>query len=128
MTLMGAELEPDFAIWDGGFSGYGAAEERAKLEPGPFSVTKEEGERLGTLTVPLKRFSYRYRAADLAWWAAALLPNDSEETATILMTAGGWLKSRDPVEANRFYQALVIRCGKTKLGKAAADRHWFPAD
>jgi tetratricopeptide (TPR) repeat protein len=128
MTLMGAELEPDFAIWGGSFSSYGAAEDRIKLPAGPFSITKEEQERLSNVAIPAKRFSYRYRAADLAWWAASLLPNENDETATVLETAGGWLKSRDPVEANKFYQALVIRCGQTKRGKAASERHWFPSD
>jgi hypothetical protein len=126
MVLMGAELEPDFGIWGGSFSNGGAAEERAKSAERLFGMTNEEKERLANIPMPLKRFSYRYRAADLAWWAASLLPNDSDETAAILDTAGSWLKSRDPGEANRFYQALVIRCGRTKLGKAAADLHWFP--
>ncbi len=128
MTLMGAELDPDFGIWEGNFASYGSVEARMKLPPGPFSVTKEEVERLNSIPIPTKRFSYRYRAADLAWWAASLLPNESDETAEILSTAGGWLKARDPIEANRFYQALVIRCGHTKLGRAAAERHWFPSD
>jgi len=126
MDLMGAELEPDFAIWGGWYSAYGAVEERLKLDAGPFGVTAEERGRLAAIAIPAKRFSYRYRAADLAWWAASLLPNDNDETAAVLNTAGSWLKSRDPVEANRFYQALVIRCGRTKLGRAAAERHWFP--
>ena len=80
LALMGAELEPDFAIWGGGFSGYGTAGERGKLGPGLFSVTKEETEGLASIAIPSKRFSYRYRAADLACWAPALLPNDSDET------------------------------------------------
>jgi len=128
MTLMGAELDPDFGIWDGNFSSYGGVEARIKLPPGLFSVTKEESDRLTSIAIPPKRFSYRYRAADLAWWAASLLPNESDETAEILNAAGTWLKARDPMEANRFYQALVIRCGHTKLGKAASERHWFAPD
>lgn len=128
MVLMGAELQPDYAIWGGSFSNYGAAEERLKMDAGAFSPTKEESERLAAIAIPAKRFSYRYRAADLAWWAAALLPNDDDQTAEILNQAGGWLKSRDPVEANRFYQALVIRCGRTKIGRAAAEQHWFPSE
>ncbi len=67
-----------------------------------------------------------YRAADLAWWAASLMPNDSADTARILMEAGGWLKDRDPRAAERFYQAMAIRCGNTSLGRAAAQIHWFP--
>ena len=61
-------------------------------------------------------------------WAASLLPNDSGETARILCTAGGWIKNSDPGEANRFYQALVIRCPGTALGKQAAARKWFPEE
>jgi hypothetical protein len=68
----------------------------------------------------------RYRAAELGWWAASLMPNDSGETAHILNTAGGWLKNRDPEAANRFYQALVIRCPNTAPGRQAAARNWFP--
>ena len=128
MALMGAELEPDFGIWDGSFSGSNTGAERLKPGNDPFSATKDESVRLASIPIPAKRFSYRYRAADLAWWAASLLPNESDETAEILNTAGGWLKARDPIEANRFYQALVIRCGRTKLGKAAAARHWFPPE
>ncbi|MEO6995806.1 MAG: hypothetical protein ABI273_19530, partial [Lacunisphaera sp.] len=127
MAFMGTELDPDFGIWDGEFA-FDQTEDRLKEKSGPFSATTEERARLSSLPIPARRFSYRYRAADLAWWAAALLPNGSEETATILNTAGGWLKARDPVEANRFYQALVIRCGRTTLGKAATDLHWFPPD
>mgnify|MGYP001546577355 FL=1 len=127
MTLMGTELDPDFGIWDGAFA-YDESEDRVKGNAGAFSATKEERELLSGMPIPAKRFSYRYRAADLAWWAAALLPNGADGTATILNTAGGWLKARDPVEANRFYQALVIRCGRTALGKAAAGSHWFSSD
>ncbi len=127
MAFMGTELEPDFGIWDGEFA-FDQTQDRLKENAGPFSATREERERRSSLPIPAKRFSHRYRAADLAWWAAALLPNGDDETATILNTAGGWLKARDPVEANRFYQALVIRCGRTTLGKAAADLHWFPPD
>ena len=128
MALMGAELEPDFAIWDGAFSVDGVGGARQRLPAGRFSPTKEETERLGSIAIPAKRFSYRYRAADLAWWASSLLPNDNDETAMMLATAGGWLKSRDPLEADRFYRALVIRCGRTKLGRAAAALRWFPPD
>jgi hypothetical protein len=85
-----------------------------------------ELQRLEAQRGPEKRFHYRYRAAELAWWAASLLPNESEETARILHTAGGWLKARDPQAANPFYQALVLRCGGTELGRAAAKVRWFP--
>ena len=92
------------------------------LAPTPFELN-----RLAATPVPTLRFHYRYRAADLAWWAASLMPNDSEDTAKILVEAGGWLKDRDPAAADKFYKALVIRCGNTVLGQAAAKVHWFPA-
>ncbi len=63
---------------------------------------------------------------ELAWWAAALFPNESEETAAVLDEAGRWLKARDPQRANEFYRALVLRCPKTSRGLAAAQRRWFP--
>jgi hypothetical protein len=89
--------------------------------------TPAEIARLTEHPTPEKRFHYRYRAADLAWWAAALLPNNDELTAEILDTAGRWLAARDPASAQRFYQALVLRCGATERGRAAAAVRWFPS-
>lgn len=100
----------------------------ARLGGGVFATTPAELARLESLSTAEKNFRhFRYRAAELAWWAASLLPNDSDETAEILATAGGWLKARDPEAAQPFYQALVIRCGNTALGRAAAERRWLPA-
>ena len=48
---------------------------------------------------PDKRFHYRYRAADLAWEAARLMPDNAPELAVLLCEAGGWLKARDPKAA-----------------------------
>jgi hypothetical protein len=127
LALFGTELEPDWSIWGASYNlEPDAAKRRTVKLPDPFGPTAKELERLAADSVPEKRFSYRYRAADLAWWAASLLPNDSDETAKILTEAGGWLAGRDPAAANRFYQALVIRCGNTDLGRAAAKAHWFP--
>jgi hypothetical protein len=131
LELFGTEQAPDWRIWDGNYDLESVAVTRVKVaQPevgGVLATTSTELERLKENPVPEKRFSYRYRAADLAWWAAALLPNDSDETARILDTAGRWLIGRDDKAAERFYQALVIRCGNTALGKAAAEKHWFPS-
>ena len=35
------------------------------------------------------------------------MPNNSDETARVLCTAGAWLKMRDPETADIFYKALV---------------------
>ncbi|MDR2982072.1 MAG: hypothetical protein LBV12_07480 [Puniceicoccales bacterium] len=70
----------------------------------------------------------RYRAAELAEFAAALLPNNDERTSRILATTGAWLKYREPRAADPFYKMLVIRCPDTPLGKAADKLHWFPPE
>ncbi len=72
--------------------------------------------------VPEDRFHYRYEAADHAWDAA----DQSDQTARVLCVAGSWLKDRDPQAADRFYKALVRRCGKTQLGREADKLRWFP--
>ncbi len=128
MEWLGTELEPDWAIYGGDFDLTSTSAQRrsvAASQQGPFAATAAEAERLEHQRVPEKRFHYRYRAAELAWWAASLLPNESELTAHILVTAGGWLKARDPKAAEPFYQALVLRCGQTELGREAKKRHWF---
>jgi hypothetical protein len=129
LELMGTELNPDNHLWAGQFGGWrnlaAMRVENLHFIGGPFQPTDDELERVSEHSVPERRFHYRWRAAELAWWAASLLPNESEETAAILHTAGIWLKARDPQEANRFYQAIAIRCGRTELGKQVAERHWF---
>ena len=127
-VLLGTELQPDWGIWDNNFTAgvtiHGRVT-RLPLEGGLFAPTPGERKRLTARRVPENRFHYRYRATDLAWWAAALLPNDSDETARIHHEAGGWLQRRDPRAAERFHQALVIRCRNTTLGRAAAREHGF---
>lgn len=127
LELWGTELDPDWAISHANFDRGVAAADRVRATA-VFGPTALERQRLEQQPAATTRFSYRYRAAELAWWAASLLPNDGDETARILHEAGGWLKARDPHAAEPFYQALVIRCGNTALGRAAADKHWFASD
>jgi len=75
---------------------------------------------------PLGKWHHLYEAADHAWSACELMPDGTDETALRLCRAGRWLMYRDPSAANRFYKALVRRCGQTKLGKQAAELHWLP--
>lgn len=126
LALCGTELAPDFAIWGGDFATGLNLEERAQL-PAHLRPSSDERVRASAQdTGRGQRFHYRYLAAELAWDATALMPDHSEATARALVEAGGWLKNRDPRAANRFYQALVRRCGATELGRRAAARHWFP--
>lgn len=129
LELLGTELEPDWFIWGADYATEPAEALRrgTAVPPGSkFPPAETELERLENHAVPRKRFSYRYRAAELAGWAAALLPNDSEQAAEMLDTAGRWLMQRDPEAAEPFYQLLVLRCPHTELGRRAAIRRWFP--
>lgn len=129
MDWIATELEPDWAIWGGSFELEPTAKARAAVpswEGGVLAPTTEELARIGAREPAGPRFHYRYEAAELAWWATSLMPDQNEETARVLCEAGGWLKARNPKAAERFYQALVLRCGKTELGREAARLRWFP--
>jgi hypothetical protein len=146
MELMGTEGGADSSSTNGDFIspntamerltgqkqkiGYSDEEEEQDFKPGPASlvvpVSPDEKKRLAiTKLNPEKRYHYRHVAAGLAWKAAGLLPDQSEITADVLNTAGGWLKGRYPKEADRFIQAIERRCYKTEIGKEAGKKHWF---
>jgi len=125
MELVATEVEPDWAIHSGSFKvgvAWGERTNSMVLQP-----TAGELQRAQKHGVPgEERFHYRYLAAELAWEAAALMPNNTDETAHVLYTAGRWLRNRDPKAADLFYKALVNRCRKTALGRAADEKRWFP--
>ncbi len=77
---------------------------------------------------PDHRYHYRFVAARLGWEAAELMPDQDAATASVLCTAGSWIKTLDNQEADRFYKALVRRCGKTALGAEADRLRWFPKE
>jgi tetratricopeptide (TPR) repeat protein len=68
---------------------------------------------------------FRHRAADLAWEAAALLPDNTTEKVEALYTGGSWIKARDPKGADRFYKAICKHCAGTDLGQRCAKARWF---
>jgi hypothetical protein len=39
--------------------------------------------------------------------------------------AGNWVKDRDEKIGNQYMRVIEARCGKTKIGHAAAAKHWF---
>ncbi|MDR3402740.1 MAG: hypothetical protein P4L99_09590 [Chthoniobacter sp.] len=139
MELFGAETAPNWSFFDGDYELEDIGGLRAGLRPPPEwkdelfkkaawlpRISSEEIHRnLRLRPTPNARFHYRYVAAEIAWQAAQLRPPD-EETARMLCIAGGWLKSRDPDAADRFYQELVGRCGQTALGREGERRRWFP--
>jgi hypothetical protein len=126
MELTGYELEPDATIFAGSYQ-YGLADVRTNDESKVAPISDEEKTRAEkSAAQPNKRFHYRYKAAELAWQAAQMMPDESDQTAQVLCQAGSWLKNRDPKAADPFYKALVRRCGHTDLGRRADILRWFP--
>ncbi|MBI3880352.1 MAG: hypothetical protein HY301_09860 [Verrucomicrobia bacterium] len=146
LNLIGTELEPDYFI-HGGSHVFGitpTSRERGsayepyadstaeKFEPRPKPLrlagpTAEERRRAAVEPAdPPQRFHYRYIAADLLWRAAELLPDQTEEKACVLCEAGTMLKFTHPQAADRYYKALVRKCGNTAIGKLADEVRWFP--
>lgn len=142
LELQGTELAPDYAIWGGGFQWPDTEHQRSEVdgvsaryrwadhdEKNEFRLlmlaTQGEAMRTSATQLPTRRYHYRYRAAELAMLAATLLPDDDEQAAEILNTAGRWIAPQDPEGAQLFYKTLVFRCAKTAIGRAAAERRWF---
>jgi hypothetical protein len=126
MALLGTETDPDWASTDGNWDLGVTAANRPK--EGVNRAAPDELQRAADhRPQPDRRFHYRYRAADLAWDAAKLMPDQSDQTALVLATAGNWIKALDPKSSERFYKAQVSRCGKTELGKQASAKRWLPA-
>jgi hypothetical protein len=128
MYLTGTEVEPDWALVEGDYQvetwTFQTRDTRRKnqiLRETPDETARVKRNRVN----PWRRFHYRYRAADLAWEAASLLPA-GDEKAGMLATAGRWIEHEDPQAADRFYKQLVRCCGSTELGREADELRWFP--
>ncbi|MDA7644743.1 hypothetical protein N9B57_02960 [Verrucomicrobia bacterium] len=128
IELLATEAEPDWQIYGANFQRSPLSKARLDTKRWPeMAPSQNERHRIeqSSLAIP-KRFHYRYVAAELAREAATLMPNETPETARILCQAGTWLKITDPKAADRFYKALVSRCGKTLIGQRATELGWFP--
>lgn len=128
LAMMATELDPDWAIDSGQYEYASPLSMRQELKKQRWlAVQNAEIERVKKHRPNIeKRFHYRYVAAELAWQASQLLPDNSQELARWLCESGTWLKTRDPQFADRFYKALVNRCRRTKLGQLADKKRWFP--
>lgn len=125
IELFGTDAAPDWFAYGGDFERTDPATFRATL-PDAFRASAAERRRLKNHAIaPEKRFHYRYNAADLAWQAARLMPDNDRRLAEMLDLAGRWLAPRDPEAADRFYQAIEKRCAETEIGRRAVARHWF---
>ncbi|MDB6064307.1 MAG: hypothetical protein JWR26_515 [Pedosphaera sp.] len=128
MELLGTEVAPDWAVRGGDWESDMTAPNRATNSSNTLLIADEDELKLYAAhdTTPDARFQYRYQAAYIAWEAAQLMSDNSDETAKVLWTAGCWLKNRDPKTADTLYKALVNRCRKTALGEEADRIRWFP--
>ena len=128
MELISTEVEPDWHVHLGEFEEGVTASWRATNEAAKVLVaSQDELQRSAQHRPdPEQRYHYRYQAASLAWEAARLLPDNSDETAHVLWAGGWWLKNRDPKTADLFYKALVRRNPATALGAEADRIRWFP--
>jgi hypothetical protein len=146
MEIMGTEVEPDGFVSGGNFTPgsldtertegaqvvkeYDDAKKREVETRKPvklfIAVTPEEKQRIAqNRPHPANRFHYRWVASALAWKAAGLMPDGTEELADVLNCGGSWIKDRDSKGADKFIQAIERRCAKTKIGQAARKKHWF---
>ncbi len=119
LDLLGTEIEPDWALFEGSYAVDSFAEKRADpklhrvLGPSP-----DERQRVRRNRVePEKRFHYRYQGMDLALEAAKLLPAGSEERARLLATAGNWVEGMDPKGARPLYDAIQSCCADTETAR-----------
>lgn len=128
MELIGTEVEPDWHINQGDFEDGISVASRATNAPNTFLVASQDELQRATehTVVPDLRFHYRYEAASLAWKAAGLMPNNTDQTARVLCIGGTWIKVRQPEMADVFYKSLVRRCRKTDIGRLADRMRWFP--
>lgn len=128
LELLGTELEPDWHYHGGNFTDGVTVAQREELGEKQAIVASEDELRRAQSHQPdpALRFHYRYQAAFLAWEAAKLMPDNSDETARVLCRAGSWIKYLDPPTADLFYKALVRRCRKTAIGEQADRMRWFP--
>lgn len=128
LELIGTEVEPDWQVHSGNYQyGVTVADRISLQRSNVLAAATEELARGAQHTVnPDKRWHYRYQAASLAWEAARLMPNNSDDTARALCLGGTWIKNRNPKAADVFYKALVRRCRKTALGAEADRLRWFP--
>lgn len=121
MELFGTRFAPDWSRYNGQRVPSGTD----RLEGGvarPVEALRLNSNR----PFPNRRFHYKWKAADLMWECAQLLPNNDELLAQALWYGGTYIAVEDPQGADKFYKELVHRCGKLPIGKDAENRRWFP--
>lgn len=125
MELLGTEVWPDWAGWSG-TEEFNPLENRQATNAVITAASEDEIKRSEQGVDPAMRFHYRYQAVGLAWEAAKLMKDNTDEKARLLCTAGSWIKNLNAQSADYFYKALVRHCRKTAIGAQADRMRWFP--
>jgi hypothetical protein len=114
LGLVGLELSPDWAMYEGDFDdGYFSVGLAGTLSGADDHdrVTPLERERFAATTPsPNVRFHYRYLAADYGERAADALARDSQAFAAVLCHTTAWIIGTDPARADALY-ARYLREG-----------------
>ncbi len=103
MELLGYEMSPDFAWFDGLYS----LDRVQTQEPGGLLSRGEADRQNANLAQPNNRYHYRWTAADLGSQAADLLPHTSQAFAATLCHATGWIQWSDQDVAQSLYRRYV---------------------
>jgi len=106
----------------------GGGENDPGTKPGRLYIPASDAERERLKKFSSERISigkYRRLASALAVKAAALLPDNAEETADVLNQAGRWIQDLDNHGADRIYYQLEKRCPHAVIGAAVIKKHWF---
>ncbi len=112
MELIGTELAPDYAEWDGSYA----------LDPFPLKpadlVAHDEHVRLAASAVaPDQRFHYRYVAATLAEQAAQQVHPRSQAYAAMMCNATHWMLDTDATRAAALYHRYLREGAWVPWGK-----------
>jgi hypothetical protein len=97
MQLLGFELAPDYAVYDGMFEGV------ARIVPAPAEQYRVEASKPSVDS----RFHYRLTAVDHALASAEAVPHRSQAFAAILCRATSWIIDREPERAAKVYERYV---------------------
>jgi hypothetical protein len=103
MEILGYELAPDYAVWDGSFEFSSIESPSTGNYVGPDEVERFTASEPD----PEIRYQYTLTAVDHASRAADLLPRSTQAFAAVLCQATGWTLNRDPRTAAELYRRYV---------------------
>lgn len=111
MEILGYEMDPDFNSYGGSFDlnwqGDDGAARKDLVLPEKWRGNDEQQRLAASVAVPLKRFHYRYVAAEFAAKAADLLPPRSQAFAAALCTATSYVLHDDQQLGEKYWLRYV---------------------